>query len=192
MKRIGLFGGTFDPPHIGHYKIAKSVLQSLHLDEIWFIPTYHPPHKDIAETASYHRLQMVNLMIEDEERFRINTIELDRKGKSYTIDTISQLEREHPDAKFYFIIGGDQVAYLPNWKQIDELMNKVQFIGVERPGIEWEDVPFVEKLSIPIIDVSSTEIRERIYTGRAFKHLVHEKVYAYIKEHELYGFRESN
>lgn len=192
MKRIGILGGAFDPPHLGHLQIAKAVQERIALDEIWFMPTYIAPHKDRAESNAKDRAEMVQLAIAHEATFILQTIELERKGKSYTIDTISQLEREHPDAKFYFIIGGDQVAYLPNWKQIDELMNKVQFIGVERPGIEWEDVPFVEKLSIPIIDVSSTEIRERIYTGRAFKHLVHEKVYAYIKEHELYGFRESN
>lgn len=192
MKRVGLFGGTFDPPHIGHLQIAEAVLACLQLDEIWFIPTYHPPHKDDAETDSFHRLQMVKLMIEHEEKFMINTIELDRKGKSYTIDTVSQLEQEYPKTKFYFIIGGDQVTYLKHWKQIDQLIEKVQFVGVERPGVNWEEVPYVEKLSIPIMDVSSTEIREQIKAGMPFKQYVHEKVYAYIKEHELYGFRKSD
>jgi len=192
MKRVCLFGGTFDPPHIGHLHIAEKVLEMLDLDEVWFIPTYHPPHKDKAETASHHRLQMVSLMIEGQERFRVEAIELERKGKSYTIDTIAQLKRKYPNTEFYFLIGGDQVQELSTWKRFDELVDIVQFIGVERPGYQWKDAPYVKKLSIPLIDVSSTEIRQRIKTGRPFCHLLHEKVFHYIKENGLYGYRKSD
>lgn len=193
MRKIGLFGGTFDPPHLGHLKIAKETFRLLQLDEIWFIPTYYPPLKDAAKTDSVHRLNMLQQMIEDEdENFFISKVEIERRGKSYTIDTINHFITTHRQTKFYFIIGGDQVSNLHNWKDIDQLMKKVQFVGIMRPGYDWKDTENVKKIPLHISDISSTDIRKRIKSGKSIKHLVHEKVYTYIKEHELYGYRKSS
>lgn len=189
-KRIGLFGGTFDPPHKGHLSIAKAALDSLPLDEVWFIPTYEPPHKEEATSSSTHRLRMLQLMIEDEKDLRIETIELERKGKSYTIDTMNALLAREPSFSFYFIIGGDQVESLHQWYRIEELLEKVTFVGVERPGVQWdEDVPVIQLIVQPI-DVSSTEVRQRIEQGERVDQWVDHRVYTYIKEHELYGYRK--
>lgn len=192
MKRIGLLGGTFDPPHLGHLTIAKEALHSLELDELWFIPTYEPPHKTEASTCGVHRLNMLELMIVNETGFQIKTIELERKGKSYTIDTINELLTEHSNVMFYFIIGADQVRSLHRWHQIDELLTKVQFVGVERPGVIWHETIPVQKLSVKKTDVSSTMIRNKINDGKNVEHLLKQNVYAYIKEHHLYGYRKNS
>ena len=192
MKRVGLLGGTFDPPHRGHLSIAKSAIQSLSLDEVWFIPTYEPPHKNKAVTKSSDRVRMLQLMITGEEKLDIHTIEIERKGKSYTIDTINELKKLYPNVQFYFIIGGDQVETLQSWHRINDLLEKVQFVGVERPGYHWKQHSRVKKLIVPNMDVSSTVIRHKIYQGESVKHLIEENVYAYIKEQQLYGYRKGS
>jgi len=189
MKRIGLLGGTFDPPHNGHLTIAKEAVQSLDLDEVWFIPTYEPPHKTVAYTNSIHRLRMLELMIEDEEKFCVETIEIDRQGTSYTIDTIKSLTSMYPNYAFYFIIGADQVKTLHEWHGIDELINMIEFVGVERPGVTWEETIKVTKLSVRQIDLASTTIRECIKDGKSVETFIKPAVFSYIKEHELYGYR---
>lgn len=191
MKRVGILGGTFDPPHIGHFIIADEVRVALNLDEIWFIPNNEPPHKGKASTDKTDRLNMLKLVIDDNEFFQINTIELEREGKSYTIDTVNSLIELYPNMKFYFIIGADMVEYLPNWKQIDELIEKIEFVGVKRRHYELKSKYPVKEVQIPLIDISSSEIRQRIEKGLPFRYLVPKEVYTYIKEHRLYGFRRS-
>src|SRR4051794_6519919 len=105
MRRIGVLGGTFDPPHIGHLIIAEEVRIALDLEEVWFIPTFTPPHKDGTKTKASQRIEMTKLAIESNPHFKVNSIEIERSGKSYTIDTIRELKRENPDSDFYFIIG---------------------------------------------------------------------------------------
>lgn len=188
MKRVGLLGGTFDPPHKGHFSIAKAAVDSLRLDEIWFIPTYESPHKREAATDSEHRLQMLKLMIAEERNFHIKTIELERKGKSYTIDTMDELLTTYPDVQFYFIIGADQVKSLHKWHRIEQLLEKVKFVGVERPGVDWHETIEVTKLAAPKFDVASTTIRNNIKQGQSVDQFVHPDVYAYVKEHRLYGY----
>lgn len=191
MKRVGILGGTFDPPHIGHFIIADEVRAALQLDEIWFIPNNEPPHKGKALTDNNHRLAMLQLVIKENECFRVNTIELEREGKSYTIDTIYALNELHPDIKFYFIIGGDMVEYLPHWKDIDELVKMIEFVGVKRHQYDLKSPYPVKEVQIPLIDISSTEIRKRIKSGEPFQFYLPKEVYRYIKEHRLYGFRNS-
>lgn len=191
MKRVGILGGTFDPPHIGHFMIADEVRAMLNLDEIWFIPNNEPPHKGKAWTDKLDRLNMLKLVVDDNEFFQVNTIELEREGKSYTIDTVNSLMALYPNIKFYFIIGADMVEYLPNWKQIDELIEKIEFVGVKRRHYELKSKYPVIEVQIPLIDISSSEIRQRIEMGLPFRYLVPKEVYTYIKEHRLYGFRRS-
>lgn len=189
MKRIGMLGGTFDPPHIGHLLIADEVKHVLQLDEIWFIPTNEPPHKKQAVTSNENRMRMLELMIEKEPYFQINPIELRRKGKSYTIDTVNELRQLETNAQFYFIIGADMVMSLSTWKDIDDLLTKVQFVGVGRPGFVLETNYSIETVSFPLLEISSTDIRKRILEGKPFKYFLAHEVYVYIKEHGLYGYK---
>src|SRR5699024_9121935 len=115
MKRIGILGGTFDPPHIGHLIIAEEVRIALDLTEVWFIPTYEPPHKDRASSSVEDRLNMLQRAIGEHPHFKIKTIEIERYGMTYTIDTMKTFKRMYPEDEFFFIIGADMVEYLPNW-----------------------------------------------------------------------------
>lgn len=187
MSRIGILGGTFDPPHIGHLIIAQEACQALNLDKIWFIPTYEPPHKDSVRMNVTHRVELLKMAIKDNNSFALNTIEIDRQGKSYTIETIKILKEKYPDTDFYFIIGADMVEYLPNWVKIDELIDLIQFVGVNRPGYRLvSDYPILE-IDVPMVDISSTIIRERLQENKSILYLVPDSVNTYIKEHGLYG-----
>lgn len=186
MKRIGILGGTFDPPHIGHLVIADDVYHALNLDEIWFIPSQVPPHKQAARVSAAERLSMIEAAIQDTSYFKVNPIELERSGKSYTIDTIDVLKAMHPDITFYFIIGADMVEYLSHWHQIDQLVKSVQFVGVKRPEYQLQStypLIFVESVGI---DLSSTIIRERIRNDKPIRYLLPTPVYQRIKERQLY------
>ncbi|WP_079708436.1 nicotinate-nucleotide adenylyltransferase [Paraliobacillus ryukyuensis] len=192
MKKVGLLGGTFDPPHIGHLVIAEEVYDQLQLDEIWFIPSNEPPHKDKAMIESNYRVAMVEAAIAENDHFFLERFEIDREGKSYTIDTIDALTTKHPDITFYFIIGADMVEYLPKWDQIDELVNMVQFVGVKRPEFDLKsDYPIIT-IDTPEIDVSSTMIRQRIKQERTIAYYVPDAVKRVIKEHHLYGETRSS
>lgn len=184
MKKIGLFGGTFDPPHLGHMIMADEVKDALALDEIWFIPTYIPPHKNNIAISAQHRINMLELAVDSRQGFKINPIEIERESTSYTIDTVKLLKQQYPDVQFYFIIGADMVEYLPKWHKIEELKKLITFVGISREGFELnDDVIVVES---PKIDISSTMIREKIKHNKSFFYYVNSKVYKYIKEHQLY------
>ncbi|SDK52838.1 nicotinate-nucleotide adenylyltransferase [Sediminibacillus albus] len=187
MKRVGLLGGTFDPPHTGHLLIAEEVRQALQLDEVWFIPSYQPPHKRHSGTQAELRMKMVEAAIEGNQYFSVNPVEVVREGKSYTVDTIRLLQKHHPDVEFYFIIGADMVEYLSKWHRIDELVELVQFVGVKRSHYPLETSYPVIEAEIPGMDVSSTLIRERIAAGISVRYLVPDSVINKIKEHQLYG-----
>ncbi|WP_188453596.1 nicotinate-nucleotide adenylyltransferase [Virgibacillus oceani] len=186
MKRVGILGGTFDPPHLGHLVIAEEVRIALLLDEVWFIPSYEPPHKEKARTSSLDRIAMVNLAIDHNEAFKLNTIEVERLGKSYTFDTIRALNDAYPDIDFYFIIGADMVEYLPHWNRINDLIEIVNFVGVKRTGYNLNTDYPIQKIDIPMIDISSTLIRNRILTKKSIRYLVPQDVEAFIKGKRLY------
>jgi len=189
MKKVGILGGTFDPPHIGHLMIAEEVYDQLKLEEVWFIPSYEPPHKEKAGTDVRDRIAMVEAAIEDNDHFALSTIEVDRPGKSYTFDTIKLLNEKYKDVMFYFIIGADMVEYLPKWYRIEELIELIQFVGVKRPAYNVKtDYPVCE-INIPVMEISSTMIRKRIKKRQTIKYFVPPKVLQVIKEQRLY---ESN
>lgn len=186
MKSIGILGGTFDPPHIGHFIIADEVKHALQLDEIWFIPTNEPPHKKEATSNNEHRVAMLKRVITSIDYFHLNVIEMERVGKSYTIDTIKLLKERYPNTKFHFIIGADMVEYLPKWHKIDELMTLVEFVGVRRPNYSLQtDYPIIE-VKVPQIDISSTCLKERIKKNQPFKYFVPESIYQYVKDERIY------
>lgn len=186
MKHIGILGGTFDPPHLGHLVIAEEVRVSMDLDEIWFIPTYTPPHKGEAKTTAADRLSMLYKATNENPNFKVNTMEIDRSGKSYTYDTITILKEKHPNKQFYFIIGADMVEYLPNWYKVDELVKIVNFIGVKRSGYQLNTHYPIKQVDIPMIDLSSTMLRKRLQSRKTVRYLVPDSVITYIEENHLY------
>lgn len=189
MSTIGILGGTFDPPHIGHVMIAKEVQRACGLDEIWFIPTNEPPHKQQAVALPNERLAMLEELVKEEPTWKVKDIELKRAGKSYTVDTIASLSEMYPVHEFHFIIGADMVQYLPKWERIDELRKRVTFIRVHRPGYT-NDSPFpIKEVPVPAIDLSSTMIRERLRENQSADDALPKGVHTYIKEHQLYGYR---
>ena len=136
MRKIGIIGGTFDPPHYGHLLIANEVYHALNLEEVWFLLNQIPPHKQGRNITSVEsRLHMLELATEAEEHFSICLEELSRKGPSYTYDTMLQLTKKYPDVQFHFIIGGDMVEYLPKWYNIEALLNLVTFVELQDLGI---------------------------------------------------------
>ena len=188
MKRIGILGGTFNPPHIGHLIIANEVKHALDLDEVRLIPTASPPHKTAdKDVTALQRLRMVELAVEGAEGLTASSFEVDKGGVSYSYDTISALKEIEPETEFFFIIGGDMVDLLPTWHKIDELVQIVTFIGVNRPGAHGETPYPVTFISIPEIDLSSTVIRDRLAEGGTIRFLTPPKVDSYIRQEGLYG-----
>ncbi len=185
--KIGILGGTFDPPHLGHLIIANEVLCSLELDEIWFMPNQDPPHKEKSKNISNeNRLDMLSLAIEGHPKFKIETCELERAGRSYTYDTMKLLKENYPTYQFYFIIGGDMVEYLPKWYRIDELVQLITFVGVNRPTYSIQSPYPISYVQIPNINISSSLIRNRMKEGITIRYLVPDPVRHYIEENQLY------
>ncbi len=192
--KVGIMGGTFDPIHIGHLLAAEQAREGMGLDEVWFIPVYQPPHKDNEPIATpEQRLEMVKAAIVDHAAFKCNDIELQRGGKSYTLDTVRELQAAHPSYAFYHIIGADMVQYLPHWDRIDELIQYISFIGLQRPGhaINWESLGEAIRKTVHLVpmlqvDISSTVIRLRKQSGSSIRFLVPESVHHYIEENRLY------
>ncbi|KRO04381.1 nicotinic acid mononucleotide adenylyltransferase [Levilactobacillus paucivorans] len=186
-RRIGILGGTFNPPHLGHLVIADQVATQLGLDKVLFMPDAEPPHVDrkIAIPAA-DRVAMVKAAIKDNPRFALELTEVERGGKSYSYDTMLQLTRAHPENQYYFIIGGDMVAYLPKWYRINDLLKLVQFVGVCRQGFTHESPYPVLWVDVPQIGISSTMVRDQVRRGQSVRYLVPTMVDLYIKEHLLY------
>ncbi|MBP3951336.1 nicotinate-nucleotide adenylyltransferase [Bacillus suaedae] len=189
MKKIGLFGGTFNPPHLGHMLFAQEALSAFELDEIWFVPVNIPPHKKKENLASNEeRVEMLRRSIQWNQDFFVSMIEVEREGPSYTIETVLSLRTQYPSYDFYFLIGGDMIDYLPKWEKIDELMDLVTFIGVDRPGARSESsyAKQVQRLEMIQVDYSSTFIRKRIKEGKPITYMVTREVESYIKERAIY------
>lgn len=192
--KVGIMGGTFDPVHLGHLIAAERAAEGALLDEVWFMPANVPPHKEQQPAASpEHRLEMVRRAIAGHPDFHCIDIEIHRGGISYSIDTVLELQGRYPDRRFYYIIGADMVMYLPEWHRIDELVRHISFIGLQRPGCDLElsklPVNIREKVNLvpmPMIEISSTEIRERKRNRRSILFAVPEAVDQYIEENGLY------
>jgi nicotinate-nucleotide adenylyltransferase len=192
--KIGIMGGTFDPIHLGHMIAAENSREGVGLDEVWFMPTCIPPHKaNIPIANALQRLEMVRLAVAEQPNFRAVDYEITRGGISYTADTVNILNDIHPGDSFYYIIGADMVIYLPKWVRIDELVQHVSFIGLQRPGfqVEMEQLPpniavKVQLVSMPLIDISSTAIRDRKRQQQSVRYLVCERVRDYMEANRLY------
>lgn len=193
--RIGILGGTFDPVHIGHLIVAETVREEAGLDEIWFMPAGNPPHKDGNDvTDAGTRLALLQAAIAGCPHFRISELELERGGPSYTVDTARALSARYPHNRFFWIIGGDMVAHLPRFDRVEELVAEIGLLGVARPGFEAaaESLPAsladaVTMVPVPLIALSSTDIRQRIRAGKSVRYLLPDAVINVIKERCLYG-----
>ena len=196
MKRkIGILGGTFDPIHHGHLVIAEYLRDQLILDEIWFVPTRNHPLKDNQTiSAPEVRFEMLQLAVSDNPAFRCSDVELKRAGISYTIDTLRYLAAELKplDPVFYFLIGMDIVNELPRWKEPLQIMKKSKVIAFGRPGFHPDKLvevylPYIQFISVPLLEISSSLIRQRCQEGRSIRYLVPEIVRKYIIDKGLYG-----
>lgn len=186
-KQIGILGGNFNPVHNAHLVVADQVRQQLGLDQVLLMPEYEPPHADKKETIHQkHRLHMLELALSGREGLGIETLELERKGISYTYESMKFLTKEHPDTDYYFIIGADMVDYLPKWNRIDELIHLVQFVGVQRPRYKAGTSYPVIWVDVPLMDISSSMVREFIQKGRRPNFLLPQEVLDYIEKEGLY------
>ncbi|KXH87380.1 nicotinate-nucleotide adenylyltransferase [Sporosarcina sp. HYO08] len=190
MRKIGILGGTFNPPHIGHLIIANEVRHALNLAEVRLMPTATPPHKKAASDATEaQRLDMVGLAVRDIDGLTKCALEIERGGVSYTYDTMKRLTELEPDVDFHFIIGADMIDMLKDWHRIDELIELVTFVGVGRPGAIGKTEFPITIVDIPEIDLSSTFIRRRIANGETVQLLIPGTVESYIRKEGLYGSR---
>ncbi|KGR72574.1 nicotinate-nucleotide adenylyltransferase [Streptococcus phocae subsp. salmonis] len=186
-RQIGILGGNFNPVHHAHLIVADQVRQQLGLDEVLLMPEFKPPHIDEKETIdAKNRLDMLELAIQDTEGLSLETIELERQGISYTYDTMKALIEKNPDVDYYFIIGADMVDYLPKWYRIDELIDMVQFVGVQRPKYKAGTSYPVIWVDVPLMDISSSMIRDFIKKGRQPNYLLPKPVLDYINKEGLY------
>jgi nicotinate-nucleotide adenylyltransferase len=187
MKKIGILGGTFDPPHIGHLIVGNEVLQALRLDEVRFMPNHIPPHKQKSNKVSDEdRLRLIELAVLDNPGFKVEDFEINRQGTSYTYETILELRKLEPETEFFFIIGGDMIEYLPKWHKIDDLIQLVQFVGVKRPSYDVSTEYPIMMVDIPELVLSSSIIRDKLLAGQTVKYLLPDCVIKYIEENGLY------
>ena len=188
MKKVGILGGTFNPPHIGHLLIGSEVRDALNLDEVRLMPTAVPPHKESSGSATARqRLRMVELAIKGIEGLTASSFEVERGGVSYTYDSLKELTLLEPFVDFHFIIGGDMIDILPTWHRIEELMDLVKFVGINRPGYTGTTNYPVTLVNIPQIDLSSSLIRQRFVDGNTVQVLVPKAVELFIRQEGLYG-----
>lgn len=191
--RLGVFGGSFDPVHVGHLIAAEYVRETFQLDRVLFVPAFRPPHKEGVPNASPgHRLKMLDAAVRSHIHFAVSDIEIRREGPSYTIDTLKELARENPGAKLYFILGTDLLPGLSTWRDFGESARLATFVAVRRAGaapergIPREIQDTVKQIDIPAIDVSSSLIRMRVAAGKSIRYLVPAPVQDLIEQEGLY------
>ena len=196
---VGIMGGTFDPVHNGHLILADTAREQLNLGEIIFIPAGQPWLKtERIITPSQHRLQMLRLALEDKACFRISGMEIKRSGPTYTIDTITALKKRlNAEDELFFILGQDSLMQLPQWRDAPNLVQLCYLVAAPRPGVKKPDLKALETeipgitqrvmlMKKPLVDISATDIRERVARGLSVRHLVPGPVNRYIKEQRLY------
>ncbi len=197
--RLGLFGGTFDPIHLGHLILAESCREVAQLDQVWFVVAGQPPHKSKNLTPIADRIEMARIAVAGHPSFEVSESEAKSPGPHYTYETLESIQREHPDDELCLIIGGDSLADLPGWREPGKILELATIIAVGRPGSpELSDkalkqlsdsmriTPRVELVHSPLIEISSTDLRSRILEGRSIRYQVPRGVQAYIEAQGLY------
>lgn len=193
--RVGIFGGTFDPIHIGHLILAESCREACRLDMVKFVVAGEPPHKGKPRTSARHRLEMVELAIAGHDAFTSSEIELDRPGPHYSYETLERITAENPADELFFLIGADSLADLPGWRKPERICELASLVVVNRPGtspkvLEGFEPPAGSRpfhhVTMPDVGVASREIRRRVAERRSVRYLVPRAVEVYLLEHRLY------
>lgn len=192
--RTGVFGGSFDPPHVGHAIVARYALERLELERVLFVPAARPPHKrDRAQAPAALRLEMTRAAVADTTEFEVDSLELDRAGPSFTVDTIEALTARRPADELVLLLGTDQFREFHTWRRPGDIVRHAR-VAVLARGEDGVDGPAAalphEVVDVPRIDVSSTEIRERVADGRPIRYLVADSVLAIIEREHLYLARD--
>lgn len=198
MERIGILGGTFDPPHIGHLILAECALDALHLNRLLFVPAADPPHKqDETITPVPHRLAMLERALNGNERFAISRADIDRPGPHYSLDMVQIIQAHYPQAELYFVMGGDSLRDLPKWHRPQEFIKHCWLAVMRRPGAAIDPaaheaiIPGLAQriimIDAPLIDISSSDITARRVQRKSIRYLVPDAVLEYIETHHLYG-----
>jgi len=199
--RIGIFGGTFDPIHVGHLILAEHCREEAGLDEVWFLPSYRPPHKSDREVSRFEqRVEMVQLATTGQPAFRVEAIEKELPPPSYTSETLAELRRRYPDNDFALILGGDSMLDLPRWHEPKRVLERAELLIVPRPGIDlWTREQLAEAVGVPVsavrvrfvpcplIDISSRELRKLVSEGKTIRFMVPRAVEEYVRERGLYA-----
>ena len=192
--RIGILGGTFDPPHAGHMALAQAAKEALSLDEVIWIPAFQNPLKGRKSTPARQRLEMVKLAVQGVEGMAVSDSEIQRRGQSYAIDTVSELQYLNP-AEYWFIVGADSLKTLPQWKQPERLLRLCRIAAAVRGKADPQDVlkflpePLrsgIDFIPMETVEISSTAVRELVYRGRPIDRYVSKAVIKYVQENKLY------
>jgi nicotinate-nucleotide adenylyltransferase len=199
--RVGIFGGTFDPVHLGHLILAEQARDQARLDEVWFIPAPRPPQKEGQTITRFEqRVEMLSLALAGNPAFKIDEIEKDRVGPSYTVDTVTELRRRHPEHTFELLVGGDALADLPYWREPQRILEQAGLVVMDRPGTPTVSVEELSRrlalpagtpidlvrVEAPGIDIASRDLRRRLAVGRSIRYLVPRAVEVYLREKQLY------
>jgi len=195
--KIAIFGGTFDPIHIGHLIIAENVLNLFDIDNVIFMPAGLPPHKtDRSITDGRYRLEMVRLAIKDNKYFKVSDWEISKNKKSYTVDTLRYMKKSNKYDKIMFIMGADSLLNIHHWKEPEYILGHALIIVAARPGFNIEKIftnskfrPYLENIQFMdsfLLDISSSSIRDCLANRRSVKYLVPDNVISYIQQHNLY------
>jgi nicotinate-nucleotide adenylyltransferase len=195
-RRIAVFGGTFDPVHFGHLIMAEQCREQARLDEVWFVPAARPPHKQRYDVTPFDkRVEMLELAIAGQPAFRVDQIENERPGPSYLFQTLEELSGRQPDAELHFLIGSDSLQDLPQWREPARIVERAGLLVVARHG---HPIPAESELRVtlgtlrmqvidmPLIDISSRDLRRRAAEGRSLRFMVPRAVECYIETHRLY------
>jgi nicotinate-nucleotide adenylyltransferase len=185
--RIGIFGGTFDPPHLGHWLAAVDAAEALSLDQVVWIPAAQQPLKaSVVSAGPSHRLAMTRLAVEGDARFVADPVELERGGMSYTVETLRAVRERNPDAALFLLLGMDAAAQLPKWREPEAIRTLAEIVVLTRGGAAVPLAEGVRVISTRRVDISATEIRARVAAGRSIRGFVTDTVAAYIAAHGLY------
>ncbi|MER3416298.1 MAG: nicotinic acid mononucleotide adenylyltransferase [Gemmataceae bacterium] len=188
--RVGVFGGSFDPVHWAHLVIAEQAREQVALDRVLFVPAARPPHKQTQPLSTFaHRATMLRLAIAGHLAFEVSEVEKDRPGPSYTVATLEDLRRCHPEADLFLILGGDSLRDFPNWREPERIASMATLVAAPRPGYLVQSLPNwvrLQEIQVPLLEISSTDIRKRVASGRSIRYLVPRAVECYIEAHGLY------
>jgi nicotinate-nucleotide adenylyltransferase len=199
--RIGIFGGTFDPVHLGHLILAEQAREQGELDEVWFVPAPRPPQKDGRSITRFDvRIEMLELAIAGNASFRVDPLEKDRTGPSYTVDTLIELHRRAPQHTYGLIVGGDALADLPHWRDPRGVVSRAELLVMARPdsppvgeaalrqALSMTDAEALRMriIEAPLIDISSRDIRRRVAAGRSVRYLLPRAIEVFVEERRLY------